>query len=117
MNLRQKAKYYKKRCEMLEKLTLPRRNSLDCTETKQPIVTLHSEQYLSLEQYVTMMQATGSMGLTMIEKNMERDFMKQLLNYAQVMVQKDIQSDYIVIKAIVKVVDIKKNSNGYDYEI
>ena len=41
MNLRQKAKYYKKRCEMLEKLIVPRRNSLDYIE--QPIVTLCSE--------------------------------------------------------------------------
>ena len=108
MNLRQKAKYYKKRCEMLEKLILPRRDSFDYMETEQPIVTLHSEQYLSLEQYVTMMQATGDMGLTMIEKNMERDFMKQLLNYAQVMVQEDIQSGYIVIKARMKTVDMTK---------
>ena len=108
MNLRQKAKYYKKRCEMLEKLILPRRNSLDYTETKQPIVTLHFEQYLSLEQYVTMMQATGNMGFTMIEKNMGRDFMKQLLNYAQVIVQEDKESDCIVIKARMKVVDMRK---------
>lgn len=108
MNLRQKAKYYKKRCEMLEKLILPRRNFLDYTETKQPIVTLRSEQYLSLEQYVAMMQATGNMGLTMIEKNMERDFMKQLLNYTQVIVQEDKKSGYIVIKAAIKVVDTRK---------
>ena len=93
---------------MLEKLIVPRRNFLDYIETKQPIVTLHSEQYLSLEQYVTMMQATGDMGLTMIEKNMERDFMKQLINYAQVIIQRDQISGYIVIKAAIKIVDTRK---------
>ena len=108
MNLRQKAKYYKKRCETLEKLTLPRSNSIDYIE--QPIVTLYSEQHLSLEEYMTMMQATGNMGFTMIEKNMERDFMKQLLNYAQVIIQEDKESGYIVIKVRMKVVDINKES-------
>ena len=107
MNLRQKAKYYKRRYEMLEKLILPRCDSLDCTETKQSIVTLHSEQYLSLEQYVTMMQATGNIGLTMIEK-IWRDFMKQLLNYAQVIVQEDKKSGCIVMKAAIKIVDTRK---------
>ena len=110
MNLRQKAKYYKQRCEMLEKLTLPRRNSLDYSlgYIEQPIITLYSEQHLSLEEYVTMMQATGDMGLIMIEKNMERDFMKELLNYAQVIVQEDKENGYIVIKARMKVVDMRK---------
>ena len=107
MNLRQKAKYYKKHCEMLkEKLTSPCRISLDYIE--QPIVTLYSEQHLSFEEYVTMMQATGNMGLIMIEKNIERDFMKELFNYAQVIVQEDKESGYIVIKARIKVVDIRK---------
>lgn len=105
MNLRQKAKYYKKRCEMLEKLTLPRRYSFDYME--QPIVTLRSEQYLLPEEYAAM-QVTDDMGLTMVNKIMARDFIHQLLNYAQVIVQRDERLGCVVIKATMKVVDIRK---------
>ena len=109
MNLRQKAKYYKKRCEMLED-KLPSSSRVSFDYIKQPIVSLYSEQHLSLEEYVAMMQASGDIGLAMIKKNMERDFMNQLLNYAQVIAQEDKKSGYIVIKARMKVVDISKKS-------
>ena len=105
MNLRQKAKYYKKRCEMLEKLMLPRRNSLDYIE--QPIVTLCSEQRLRTEAYADM-RVTDDMLLNNINKNMVRDFIHQLLNYAQIKVQRDERLDCVTIKARMKVVDISK---------
>lgn len=106
MNLRQKAKYYKKRCEMLkEKLTSPCRISLDYIE--QPIVTLYSEQNLRTEEYAAMV-LTNDMALTMINKIMVRDFINQLLNYAQIKVQRDERLNCVTIKAKMKVVDINK---------
>ena len=107
MNLRQKAKYYKQRCEMLEKLTLPHRHPFRYTDTEQPIVTLRSEQCLPLEEYADM-RGTNNMRLAMIEKNMGSDFMHQLLKYAQVVVQRDESSGCVVIKATMKVVDMRK---------
>ena len=105
MNLRQKAKYYKKRCEMLEKLILPRRNSLDYIE--QPIVTLYSEQRLQTEEYADM-RVTDDMLLNKINANIARDFINQLLNYAQIKVQRDERLDCITIKARMKVVNMRK---------
>lgn len=111
MNLRQKAKHYKQRCEMLEKLTLPRRHSpLDYV--RQPIVTLRSEQCLRSEEYRAM-QTTDDLGLTMINKIMARDFIHELLNYANVVVEKDDKRDCIVIRATMKVIDIR-NGGGVD---
>lgn len=107
MNLRQKAKYYKQRCEMLEKLTLPHRHPFRYADTEQPIVTLCSEQRLPLEEYADM-RGTNNMRLAMIEKNMGSDFMHQLLKYAQVVVQRDEWSGCTVIKATMKVVDMRK---------
>ena len=107
MNLRQKAKYYKQRCEMLEKLTLPHRHPFRYTHTEQPIITLRSEQHVPIEAFVSM-QVTDDMKLAMIEKNMGSDFMHQLLKYAQVVVQRDEWNDCVVIKATMKVVDMNK---------
>lgn len=105
MNLRQKAKYYKKRCEMLEKLTLPRRRStFDYLE--QPIITLRSKQCLRPEEYAAM-QVTDDMKLSMINKIMARDFIHELLNYAQVSVHRDERSDRVIIEATIKIIDIR----------
>ena len=111
MNLRQKAKYYKKRCEMLEKLILPRRRS-PFDYLKQPIITLCSKQCLPPEEYAAM-QVTDDMGLSMINKIMARDFIHELLNYAQVSVYRDERNGCVVIEATMKVIDIR-NGGGVD---
>ena len=90
---------------MLEKLILPRRNSLDYIE--QPIVTLYSEQRLQTEEYADM-RVTDDMLLNKINANIARDFINQLLNYAQIKVQRDERLDCITIKARMKVVNMRK---------
>ena len=87
MNLRQKAKYYKQRCEMLEKL--------------------RSEQHIPIDAFAAM-QVTDDMKLTMIERIIARDLLHKLLNYTQVVAQRDEGLGCVVIKVTMKVVDISK---------
>lgn len=105
MNLRQKAKYYKQRCEMLEKLTLPHRHPFRITE--QPIVTLRSEQHVPIDAFAAM-QVTDDMKLTTIERMIARDLLHKLLNYTQVVAQRDESLNCVVIKVTMKVVDMRK---------
>lgn len=107
MNLRQKAKYYKQRCEMLEKLTLPHRPPFRYADTEQPIVTLCSEQHIPIEAFAAM-QVTDDMKLNMIKRRIARDLLHKLLNYTQVVAQRDESLNCVVIKVTMKVVDISK---------
>ena len=106
MNLRQKAKYYKQRCEMLEKLTLPHRPPFRYADAEQPIVTLCSEQHVPIDAFAAM-QVTDDMKLTMIERMIARDLLHKLLNYTQVVVQRDDWNGCVVIKATMNVVDMR----------
>ena len=57
---------------------------------------------------MNIMPVTNDMALTMIKNIIARDFIKQLLNYAQIKVQRDERLDCVTIKARMKVVDMSK---------
>lgn len=106
MNARQKAKYYKKRCKMLEDMVLPlRKYRYDMTNL--PIVTLRSEQIIRNEE-MRALTVADDLGLTMVNKIMARDFINQILNYADIVQIEDKDRDCKIIRATMKVVDMRK---------
>lgn len=109
MNARQKAKYYKKRCERLEKLVLPVKR-FPIEVNRSPIVTLRAEQIVETRDLPVLVKPTDD-GFSILNKMMARQFLHQMLNYAEIETIREpysLYSDKTLVRATMKIVDTRR---------
>lgn len=114
MNARQKAKYYKRKCEQLEKLTLPlKRPPFEVQHN--PVVTLRTEQLVDINELHTL-SATEECGLSYINKMLASQLLHQILNYANIETMSNPYGYYgkALIRATIKIVDMSSRKGNPD---
>ena len=107
MNLRQKAKKYKQRCEKLEKMVIPTRKYIFPTEENR-IVTLKAEQIVDTT-LLGRMSDKEECYESYINKQLAAKLLHEILNYAKIeRFPCCSNSDKEMIVATMKVLDMGK---------
>ena len=103
MNLRQKAKKYKQRCEQLEVMVYPTKNYY-LSNNHNKIITLETQQIMDIDDYY-IMSAKEECYASRFNKILAANLLHDVLNYA------DITTEYFgdnkqIVKARIKVIDM-----------
>ena len=103
MNLRQKAKKYKQRCEQLEAMVYPTKNYY-LSNNHNKIITLETQQIMDIDDYYRM-SAEEECYASRFNKILAANLLHEILNYA------DITTEYCgnnkqIVKARIKVIDM-----------
>lgn len=105
MNLRQKAKKYKQRCEYLENMTIPTK-SYHLPSSEHQIITLETSQIVDMDDYYKMSDREECY-TSMVNKIIARNLIHEILNYAEI-TMKPFDYNKQIVKARMKVIDMSK---------
>lgn len=108
MNARQKAKKYKRQCELLKSIISPTKVQPG-VGNQHSIVTLSAEQLVDLEELYRI-SASEECGTSMLNKMLATQLLYQILNYAKIEICGNPYgySDKTLIRATMKVVDMRR---------
>jgi len=108
MNARQKAKKYKRQCELLKSI-ISATKVQPCVGNQHSIVTLRAEQLVDLEE-LYQISASEECGTSMLNKMLATQLLHHILNYAEIEICGNPYgySDETLIRATMKVVDMRR---------
>lgn len=105
MNLRQKAKHYKKRYENLEKMMMPTQQYYVPSDNHR-VITLETSQIMDIEDYYRMSEDAECYS-SKFNKLMAANLLHEILNYAEI-TREPFQYDKEIIRARMTVIDMSK---------
>lgn len=104
MNLRQKAKYYKRKAEHLEKLTNPKFD-FGIVRKEAPIITLKTSQIVENE-HLFEWSADVDCYFSKVGRILEKNLINQIINYMDIRTE-CLDCDRQIMTATIKVVDMR----------